>query len=109
MTDTTVSEIVTFRLKAHTDAEAFVAAAAALMPFLKSTGAMRSRTLSVDDAGLWTDHITWTSLAQAKRAAKGLFERPEAGPFLAMIAPAGMEMRHATVHLSFDREAHATD
>jgi len=94
-----VSEIVTFRLIDGTDPAAFVNAADDMGPFLRSTGAMIKRTLSVDDTGLWTDHIVWTSLDAAKSAAGAMFERPEAAPFMAMIAPDGMDMRHATIQL----------
>ena len=96
---TKIVEIVTFRLAAGTDPAAFVSAADAMGPFLRSTGAMLGRTLSVDDDGLWTDHITWTSLDAAKSAAAAMFQRPEAQPFMSMIDPDGMSMRHAPIHL----------
>ncbi|WP_299280463.1 hypothetical protein [uncultured Tateyamaria sp.] len=99
---TTTAEIVTFRLKPDADAAAFVQAAQGLMPFLTGTGDMIARTLSVDEDGLWTDHITWTSRTAADAAAKAMFERPEAGPFMALIEPADMVMRHAVVHLHPD-------
>ena len=94
-----VVEIVTFRLNDGTDPAAFVAAAQDMGPFLRNTGAMIARTLSSDDTGLWTDHITWTSLKAATSAAAQMFERPEAQPFMSMINPEGMDMRHAPVHL----------
>ncbi|WP_299042481.1 hypothetical protein [uncultured Tateyamaria sp.] len=94
-----VAEIVTFRLAEGTDPTAFIAAADDMGPFLRSTGAMIQRTLSSDDTGLWTDHITWTSLEAAKSAAAQMFERPEAQPFMAMINPEGMDMRHAPIQL----------
>ncbi|WP_299653899.1 hypothetical protein [uncultured Tateyamaria sp.] len=94
-----VAEIVTFRLIEGTDTATFIAAADDLGPFLRSTGAMIKRTLSSDDTGLWTDHITWTSLEAAKAAATQMFERPEAQPFMSMIDPNGMDMRHAPIQL----------
>ncbi|MEL6467184.1 MAG: hypothetical protein AAFQ58_19655 [Pseudomonadota bacterium] len=94
-----VAEIVTFRLVEGTDPAAFIAAADDMGPFLRRTGAMVKRTLSADDAGLWTDHITWTSLEAAKTAAAQMFEQPEAQPFMAMIDPKGMNMRHARIGL----------
>ncbi|WP_299296712.1 hypothetical protein [uncultured Tateyamaria sp.] len=94
-----VSEIVTFRLIEGTSPAAFIDAADDMGPFLRSTDAMVKRTLSVDDTGLWTDHIVWTSLDAAKSAAAAMFERPEAAPFMAMIAPDGMDMRHAAIQL----------
>ena len=98
-TSAPVAEIVTFRLIEGTEPAAFVAAAADMGPFLRSTGAMIKRTLSSDDTGLWTDHIIWTSLDAAQTAAAQMFEHPEAGPFMAMIDPNGMDMRHAPIQL----------
>lgn len=95
----TVAEIVTFRLKPGADPDAFSRAAEAMTPFLRSTGAMLSRSLSADETGLWTDHITWTSMQAAQDTAKAMFERPEAGPFMEMIDPADMVMRHAHLQL----------
>ncbi|MEQ3707814.1 hypothetical protein [Tateyamaria sp.] len=94
-----VAEVVTFRLIEGTDPATFVAAADDMGPFLRGTGAMVKRTLSVDDTGLWTDHITWTSLDAAKAAAAQMFEQPEAQPFMAMISPEGVDMRHAPIQL----------
>ena len=54
----TVAEIVTFRLAAGADPAAFLTAAAAVEPMLRAGGDVIARTLSCDDDGLWTDHIT---------------------------------------------------
>ena len=97
---TTTAEIVTFRLKSGSDPDAFAQAARAMIPFLHSTGAMIARTLSRDEAGLWTDHISWTSRAAADAAAKQMFQRPEAAPVMALIDPEGLEMRHAAIYLT---------
>ena len=97
---TTTAEIVTFRLKPGAKTAAFAKAALDMMPFLHGTGDMIARTLSRDETGLWTDHITWTSRKAADAAAQAMFKRPEAAPFMALIDPDGMDMRHATVHLT---------
>lgn len=97
MSHTPVAEIVTFRLISGTNPDAFTKAAQAMMPFLRSTGSMTGRILSCDPDGTWTDHITWTSLDAAKSAAKDMFERPEAAPFMQMIDPDAMSMRHAPI------------
>ena len=97
---TKTAEIVTFRLKQGTDTDAFAKAARDMMPFLNGTGDMIARTLSCDETGLWTDHLTWTSRTAADAAAKEMFQRPEAAPFMALIDPEGMNMRHATIHLT---------
>lgn len=94
-----VAEIVTFRLVAGTNPADFIAAAGKMGPFLRETGALVHRTLSTDDTGLWTDHILWTSPEAAKAASTQMFERPEAKPFIAMIAPGDMVMRYAPVQL----------
>lgn len=99
MNTPTIAEIVTFRLKEGTDASVFTAAADQMTAFLRSTDALVSRSLSADDAGVWTEHILWTSEAAAKHAAKAMFERPEAVPFMEMIDTTDMTMRHATIAL----------
>jgi hypothetical protein len=104
MSHTPVAEIVTFRLIQGTDPHAFTKAAEAMMPFLHSTKAMTGRALSCDPDGLWTDHLTWTSLEAAQSAAKAMFERPEAAPFMQMIDPADMSMRHASIMLHTQME-----
>ena len=97
MSNKPVAEIVTFRLIPGADPETFTKAAEAMMPFLRSTNAMTGRILSCDPDGLWTDHLTWTSLEAATTAAKEMFERPEAAPVMQMIDPVGMSMRHAPI------------
>ncbi|KIC49207.1 hypothetical protein [Tateyamaria sp. ANG-S1] len=96
---TTTAEIVTFRLLPGSDPHAFAKAAADMEPFLQETGGMISRHLSVDDDGLWTDHILWTSLEAAKSAAAQIRQHPAAEPFVKMIDGPSASMRHAQVHL----------
>lgn len=103
-----VAEIVTFRLMDGADASAFLAAAEGMMPFLEETGAFLNRTISVDETGEWTDHISWTSMAAAKSAAAAMMEQPEAGPFMALIDPETVKMRHATIRFSQPKEHDAS-
>ena len=107
MTTPTVAEIVTFRLKDGCDPQAFAKAAEGMTPFLRSTGAMISRTLSADDDGLWTEFITWTSKEDALAAAKAMFARPEAGPVMEMIDQSDLSLRHAEISLYLPPEGHA--
>ena len=93
-----VAEIVTFRLADGSDAAAFAEAADDMTPYLKKTGAVLSRTLSVDETGLWTDHVTWTSMTAAKAVAAAIMQQPDAAPFMQMIDPSTVDMRHATIH-----------
>ena len=99
MNTPTIAEIVTFRLKEGINTDDFTASATEMTAFLRHTGAMVARSLSADDAAIWTDHILWTSEDAAKSAAKEMFERPEAGPFMSMIDTEGMTMRHAKLAL----------
>ena len=95
----TVAEIVTFRLVDGADPKAFAQAANGMTPFLTNMGGVLNRTLSVDETGLWTDHITWSSMAAAKSAASEVMNAPQAAPFMQMIDPETVEMRHA--HIRF--------
>ena len=98
-TQTQVAEIVTFRLIDGASRADFLSAAKGMEPFLKGTGAMIRRTLCEADDGTWTDHIIWTDMQSAKTAAQDIMQRPEAGPFMALIAPDDVQMRHAIIHL----------
>lgn len=99
-----VAEIVTFRLVENADATAFADAAGEMTPFLRNTGAVLSRTLSVDEDGLWTDHITWTSMKAATSAADAMMQQAEAAPFMQMIAPDTVQMRHAPIRFTIKQE-----
>ncbi len=94
-----VAEIVTFRLIDGADPVAFVKAANALGPFLRSNDDFVSRTLSVDETGVWTDHILWSSQAGATRASQLMFDQPEAKPFLAFMKEDGVNLRYAAVRM----------
>ena len=96
---TTTAEIVTFRLAEGTDPSEFTKAAAAMEPFLKDTGAVIRRDLSVDKNGLWTDHILWTSAEAASAAAARIMQEPVAAPFMSMIDASSAQMRHASVRM----------
>ncbi|MEL7100446.1 MAG: hypothetical protein AAGM84_16600 [Pseudomonadota bacterium] len=95
-----VAEIVTFRVTDGTSASQVAQAAASMQPFLKAQGGMIRRSLSVDADGLWTDHIIWTSMEAAQTAAASVMEAPEVVPFMSLIVPESVAMRHAAVHLA---------
>ncbi len=95
-------EIVTFRLNDGADVSAFVDAAKGTEAWLDGTGAVVARSLSVDDTGLWTDVVTWTSKAAALKAAEEAMSRPEFGPFMAQVDPASIDMRHASILWQMD-------
>ena len=99
-----VVEIVTFRLQSTADRDAFAEAAADMSPFLRSTGAVLSRTLSVDEHGLWTDHIVWKNMATARETAARIMQEPSALPFMALIDPGSVDLRHGAIHFEMPPE-----
>ena len=92
-------EIVTFRLNTGCNAQSFAKAAAGIEPFLRETGGMIHRTLSVDAEGLWTDHILWESEEAAQTAATAVMQHPSAATMMGMIDGPSAKMRHAALHL----------
>ncbi len=96
---TITAEIVTFRLAPGAEPDIFRQAAVAMQPFLTRTGGFIRRTLSVDEDGLWTDHILWQSAEDAGRAAQAIMSAPEAAAFMPLIDEASTQMRHAQVSL----------
>ncbi len=97
-----VAEIVTYRLKDGVDPQAHKKAAHGTIAFLTETGAVISRTLSVDETGLWTDHILWTSRAAAKKAEAQAMQRPEFGVFFSGMDESSVTMRHAPVMMQME-------
>ena len=95
-------EIVTFRLSDGVDEATFVDAAKDTEAWLESTGAVVARSLSVDDTGLWTDAVTWTSKAAALKAAEEAMTQPAFAPFMALIDPDSVNMRHASILWQMD-------
>ncbi len=92
-----VVEIVTFALRQGVDTAGFARAAAALDPWLAACSGFIGRCLSRSPDGIWTDHLCWSDMAAAEAAAATLPTRPEAGAFLAAIAPDSITMRHETI------------
>ena len=79
-TPTPVMEIVSFRLNAGVETQEFRQAASAIDSLLRARGSASDRRLVVDDDGLWTDIIEWTSMAEAKTAAEELVQHPLFAP-----------------------------
>ncbi|MEM0946847.1 MAG: hypothetical protein AAGK37_05545 [Pseudomonadota bacterium] len=92
-----VMEIVTYRLKPGVDHDAYLAAARATEAFLRDTGAVTARALTVDADGTWTDIIQWTSMDAAKAAEAEAMQRPEFGAFFDAFDPDSTVMRHAEI------------
>jgi len=92
-----VMEIVSFRLNDGVDPEEFRKAASAIDKLLQDRGTASTRTLVVDEDGLWTDIVEWTSMEEAKSAAEELVKDPLFAPLGAMIDGTTVNMRHALV------------
>lgn len=92
-----VLEIVTFRLADGVDTAAFLDAARGTEAMLRDRGALVRRFLTVDETGLWTDVIEWSSRDAALTAAEAVMAEPSFQPFMAMIDPASATMRHAAI------------
>lgn len=93
----TVLEHASFRLSPDTDTDAFVAAAAGLEDFLRSTGNVQARYLARDETGLWNDLVIWTSRDAAEAAFETIKDRPEFLRFVAPIDGESLQMRHPSV------------
>ena len=96
-TEEPVLEIVTFRLVPGSDTTEFLDAARGTEAVLRDEGALVRRFLTVDSDGLWTDVIEWTSQDAALAAAEMIMAEPSVHPFMAMIDPKSVSMRHAAV------------
>jgi hypothetical protein len=92
-----VMEIVSFRLNPDADPTAFEAAARAIDTLLHKRGTVASRSLVVDENGLWTDIVEWTSMEEAKAAAEELVKDPLFAPLGTMIDAQSVTMRHAPI------------
>ncbi|MBD0864860.1 MAG: hypothetical protein GDA36_04220 [Rhodobacteraceae bacterium] len=97
-----VAEIVTFRLNPDVTESQLVDAAKGTITYLDSTGAVISRSLSVDADGLWTDYILWTSMYAAKAAEELAVSRPEFGTFFSLMDENTVNLRHAPVRMRMD-------
>jgi hypothetical protein len=93
----TTLETVTFRLRPGVDPAAFLAAAAATAGPVSRQPGFRDRRLVRGDDGRWTDLVAWSDLTAARAAAQAIMAEPAFGPFVALIDPEGMEMRHDTI------------
>lgn len=98
MTAPTHAEYVTFRLAADVTRDQFLAAVRATDAALSGRPGYIARHLSEGAEGRWTDCVLWSDAATAQAAAVDAMADPHFTPFMAAIAPEGMEMRHETLH-----------
>ena len=97
MTQPTVAEIVTFRLKDGATPDAFLDAMHKMQPFVDRYGGLIGRTLSCDADGLWTDHVLWEDETKAMALANAFLTAPETEAARMLIDEQTVQMRHAPV------------
>jgi hypothetical protein len=99
---TAVVEVVGFRLIAGCDPARFAKAARGTETQLRNMAGFRRRRLVQAGDGMWTDWVEWTDLDAAHAAAQSVVAAPEFAPFLAMIDPDSVTMRHDAVIVAMD-------
>jgi GH15 family glucan-1,4-alpha-glucosidase len=87
-------EVVLFKLKPTTDEAAFLKAADAIMPDLRSMPGYLRRELLKGDDGQWLDVVYWRSLAEAQQAAQDLMQRPAVQPLFGMLDETTVTILH---------------
>lgn len=98
---TNIVELVSFKLADNVQEEDFLKAVGDTTKFLQSQPGFQRRSLSVNDDGVWTDHVEWASLQEAQAAAAIFPKQEHLMPFMMSIDPASMVMAHnVQKHLS---------
>lgn len=87
-------EVVLFKLKPGVEDMAFVAAAEAMLPDLRTVPGFVRRELLRGDEDLWVDVVHWRSLSEALAAMDLMMTQPSAGAFMAALDEQSIEMLH---------------
>ncbi|MEP1209638.1 MAG: hypothetical protein ABJM29_01155 [Rhizobiaceae bacterium] len=95
-----VIEVVTFKLAENVSETQFLDSARAVNAFLDASEGFVRRHLSVAENGVWTEHIEWQSMEQAKSASEKLMQFEAAGPFMAAIDVESVAMGHNALKMS---------
>ncbi len=95
-----VIETVMFGVEEGVSREEFVAAAAAMTPFLEAQPGFLRRRLSCTEDGTWIEHIEWEDMSSAKHAASLIGEAPEAADFVKSIVGPSVKMMHSELEFS---------
>ena len=98
----TCLEVVRFKLLPGVTDEAFLAANAATVDFLKRQGGFRRRVLSKGADGVWTDVVEWENLALARKASDQIMVEPSLVPFMKTMDPQSVMMDHLDIALSIE-------
>jgi hypothetical protein len=97
-----IIEIITFRLAAGQSEKNFLSSCDAATRFLRTCKGFISRRLSRSTAGVYMDHVTWASLADAESAMDAAMREPSLSAFIGAIDPASMMLEHQPVLVSIN-------
>lgn len=95
-----VIETVTFRLKDGVPRERFVEAAMRANAFITARPGFIRRRLSLSADGLWSEHIEWADMENAKAAAKAIGGSADAASFLQAIDGSTVSLSHSALEIA---------
>ena len=95
-------EVVTFRLVPGADPADFLIAAQATEAPLRAQAGFLRRRLAKGADGQWTDWVEWQDAQSAEAAAGAMMAEAAFAPFMALIDPASIVMRHDALALAMD-------
>lgn len=90
----TVIELVVFKLKNGVDQAAFSKAVNDSNVYLKKCQGFIDRQLGVTEDGLWADVLHWKDMSAAKKAANEIMASNECQGFLRMLDEKSIQMWH---------------
>ncbi len=94
MTYIQMIETVAFRPQTGVSEAELMTAARSLDGYLDRCAGFLSRTLFIDDTGLWHEQYIWANEAAAKAADAGFMAAPEAKTFMALVDRDSVQMGH---------------
>jgi hypothetical protein len=89
-----VVEAAMFRLRSGTGRAQFLAASSAAGEVLRGMRGFLGRDLLEGDDGEWLDLLHWASQEDAQRSIEALTQSRDAQPFLELIDPESVQLRH---------------
>lgn len=95
-----IAEIVSFEVTVGTSVASVFDAAEETLEYLKEQPGFQRRTLSMGEDGSWTDHVLWSDMDAATKAASNFMQAECNQAFIKMINPKTMKMRHEHVRMT---------
>lgn len=93
-----IMEIARFAVVDGIESEAVPARARTIDGWLgRQSGFIRRSLVGPDAQGRWTDLVEWRSHDEAMAAAAAIGQEPELKPFMEIIDPQSVEMRHVPI------------